>query len=78
MPSSERKERAEEESKIIYDILKKLPSEINGGMVATLLVNILFRYGMEEEWEKIVAAVDETMEDIETVQVVDVKEVHLN
>lgn len=78
MPSSERKERAEEESKIIYDILKKLPSEINGGMVAALLVNILFRYGMEEEWEKIVAAVDETMEDIETVQVVDVKEVHLN
>tara|TARA_R110000868_G_scaffold143171_3_gene360993 strand:+ start:933 stop:1169 length:237 start_codon:yes stop_codon:yes gene_type:complete len=78
MPSSERKDRAESESKIIYDILKKLPSEINGGMVAALLVNILFRYGMEEEWEKIVAAVDETMEDIETVQVVDVKEVHLN
>ena len=78
MPSSERKERAEEESRIIYDILKKLPTEINGGMVAALLVNILFRYGMEEEWEKIVAAVDETMKDIETVQVVDVKEVHLN
>ena len=78
MPSSERKERAEEESKIIYDILKKLPSEINGGMVAALLVNILFRYGMEEEWGKIVAAVEETMEDIETVAIVDVKEVHLN
>jgi len=78
MPSSERKVRAEGESKIIYDILKKLPSEINGGMVAALLVNILFRYGMEEEWAKIVAAVEETMEDIETVEIVDVKEVHLN
>jgi hypothetical protein len=78
MPSSERKGRAEDESKIIYDILKKLPNEINGGMVAALLVNILFRYGMEEEWGKIVAAVEETMEDIEAVEIVDVKEVHLN
>ena len=78
MPSSGPKERAEFESKIVYDIIKKLPNEINGGIVAALLVNILYRYGMEEEWEKIVEAVEETMEEIETVEVVSVGEVLMN
>ena len=78
MPSSDHKARAEAESKIIYGIIKKLPNEINGGIVAALLVNILYRYGMEEEWEKIVEAVNETMEDIATVQVVSIEEVRMN
>lgn len=78
MPSSELKERASVESKIVYDILKKLPNEINGGIVAALLVNILYRYGMEEEWDKIVEAVEDTMEEIESIEVVAVGEVLMN
>lgn len=78
MPSSELKERAAVESKIVYDILKKLPNEINGGIVAALIVNILYRYGMEEEWDKIVEAVEDTMEEIESIEVVAVGEVLVN
>lgn len=78
MPSSELKERAAVESKIVYDILKKLPNEINGGIVAALIVNILYRYGMEQEWDKIVEAVEDTMEEIESIEVVAVEEVLMN
>jgi hypothetical protein len=78
MPSSERKKRAEAEAKLIFDILQQLPNEINGGMIAALLVNILHRYEMEEEWEKIVDAVDETLRDIASIQFMDTEEVRLN
>jgi hypothetical protein len=64
--------------KIISELLKKLPNEINGGMVAALIVNILFRYGMYSEWEKIIEAVDETLEDIESVVEVSPPEVLVN
>jgi hypothetical protein len=78
MLSSERKKRAEAEAKIIFDILHQLPNEINGGMIAALLVNILHRYEMEEEWKKIVDAVDETLRDIASIQVMDTGEVLMN
>jgi hypothetical protein len=78
MLSSERKKRAEAEAKIIFDILHQLPNEINGGMIAALLVNILHRYEMEEEWEKIVDAVDETLRDIASIQIMDTGEVLMN
>ena len=47
-------------------------------MIAALLVNILYRYGMYEEWEKIVDAVDETFEDIDAVTKTDISEVLMN
>ena len=78
MPSSERREATKQEAKIIATILQELPSEINGGMIAALLVNILYRYGMYEEWEKIIEAVDETFEDIEAVTKTDISEVLMN
>lgn len=78
MPSSGRKETAAREVKVIANILQELPAEINGGMVAALLVNILYRYGMYEEWKKIVDAVDETFEDIEAVTKTDISEVLMN
>jgi cellobiose-specific phosphotransferase system component IIC len=77
MPSSG-PNRSTKEAKVIAEILKKLPSEINGGMVAALIVNILYRYGMHGEWEKIVDAVDETMQDIEEVSVINISEVLMN
>ena len=78
MPSSGRKETAAREAKVIANILQELPAEINGGMVAALLVNILYRYGMYEEWEKIIEAVDETFEDIDAVIKTDISEVLMN
>lgn len=77
MPSSAL-DRAIEDVKIVSSILKELPDEINGGIVAALIVNILFRYGMEEEWIKIVDAVDETMADIDRASVTDTSEVLMN
>jgi hypothetical protein len=77
MPSSGPDRRAKE-AKVISDLLKRLPNEINGGMVAALIVNILFRYGMYSEWEKIVEAVDETLEDIDSVIAVSPPEVLVN
>lgn len=77
MPSSGL-DRAIEDVKIVSAILKELPDEINGGIVAALIVNILFRYGMEEEWIKIVDAVDETMADIDQASVTDTSEVLMN
>lgn len=77
MPSSEPNLNTKE-MKIISELLKKLPNEINGGMVAALIVNILFRYGMYSEWEKIIEAVDETLEDIESVVEVSPPEVLVN
>jgi hypothetical protein len=78
MPSSELDEKAKAEVNIINNILKKLPHEINGGIVAALLVNILYRYGMEEEWQKIVEAVDDTMEDIDSAPIIGIREVRMN
>jgi hypothetical protein len=78
MPSSELDEKAKAEVKVINTILKKLPNEINGGIVAALLVNILYRYGMEEEWQKIVEAVDDTMEDIDSAPIIGIREVRMN
>jgi len=77
MPSSG-PDRSTKEAKVIAELLKKLPQEINGGMVAALIVNILYRYGMHSEWEKIVDAVDETMQDIEEVSVINISEVLMN
>lgn len=78
MPSSEREKNTKREAKIIATILQELPAEINGGMIAALLVNILYRCGMYEEWEKIVEAVDETFEDIDAVTKTDISEVLMN
>ena len=78
MPSSEREKNTKREAKIIATIRQELPAEINGGMIAALLVNILYRYGMYEEWEKIVEAVDETFEDIDAVTKTDISEVLMN
>lgn len=78
MPSSEREKNTKREAKIIATILQELPAKINGGMIAALLVNILYRYGMYEEWEKIVEAVDETFEDIDAVTKTDISEVLMN
>lgn len=78
MPSSERENNTKQEAKIIAKILQELPLEINGGMIAALLVNILYRYGMYDEWEKIVDAVDETFEDIDAVTKTDISEVLMN
>lgn len=50
------------EDRLIFSILKKLPDEINGGIIAVLLINILYRYDMMEEWGKIVEAVDDSIE----------------
>jgi hypothetical protein len=77
MPSSDHNLNTKE-MKIISELLKKLPNEINGGMVAALIVNILFRYGMYSEWEKIIEAVEETLEDIESVVEVSPPEVLVN
>ena len=77
MPSSGL-DRAIEDVKIVSAILKELPDEINGGIVAALIVNILFRYGMEGEWIKIVDAVDETMAEIDQVTVFHTPEVLMN
>lgn len=78
MPSSEHEEKGKAEAKIIHSILKKLPNEINGGLIAALLINILYRYGMEEEWQKIVDAVDDTMEDIYSAPIISAEEVRMN
>jgi len=78
VPSSEREKNTKREAKIIATILQELPAEINGGMIAALLVNILYRYGMYGEWEKIVDAVDETFEDIDAVTKTDISEVLMN
>ena len=78
MPSSELEDERKADAKIIHSILKKLPNEVNGGLIAALLVNILFRYGMEEEWRKIVDAVDETLEDICSAPIINTEEVRLN
>jgi uncharacterized alkaline shock family protein YloU len=50
------------EDRLILSILKKLPNEMNGGIIVMLLVNILYRYDMAEEWDKIVEAVDSSVE----------------
>ena len=78
MPSSEREERSKAEAAIVYSILKKLPDEINGGLLVAIIINILCKYAMEEEWEKIVDAVNETMEDISGVFIFTPEEVRLN
>jgi len=77
MPSSG-PNRSTREAKVISEILKKIPQEINGGTVAALIVNILYRYGMEEEWIKIVDAVDETMAHIDQASIINTSEVRLN
>ena len=78
MQSSERREATKQEAKIIATILQELPSEINGGMIAALLVNILYRYEMYEEWHKIVEAVDETLDSIDDAIKTDISEVLMN
>lgn len=72
MPSSAREF---EEAKLIAKIIKKLPDELNGRIIAILLVNILYRYGMISEWEKIVEAVDGSLPDIEDAPVINVGKV---
>ena len=78
MQSSERREATKQEAKIIATILQELPSEINGGMIAALLVNILYRYEMYDEWRKIVEAVDETLDSIDDAIKTDISEVLMN
>jgi len=77
VPSSER-ENTKREAKIISKILQEFPEEINGGMIAAIIVNILFRYGMYEEWEKIIHTVDEVFENIDAVTETDISEVLMN
>ena len=78
MPSSERKSEAKKEAMIVSEILQVLPNEINGGIVAALLVNVLYRYGMESEWHKIIEAVNDTMKEIQYFKTIDGEEVLLN
>lgn len=78
MLSSERKDRAEVEAMIVHDILKKLPDEINAGLLAAIIISVLCGYAMEEEWEKIVDTVNETMDDISSVFIFTPPEVLVN
>jgi hypothetical protein len=78
MPSSEHEERLKAETAIVFSVLKKLPDEINGGLLVAIIINILCKYAMEEEWEKIVDAVNETMEDISGLFIFTPEEVRLN
>ena len=78
MPSSEHEKRLKAETAIVFSVLKKLPDEINGGLLVAIIINILCKYAMEEEWEKIVDAVNETMEDISGLFIFTPEEVRLN
>lgn len=50
------------DDRLIFSILKKLPDEMNGGIIVLLLINILYRYDMMEEWDRIVEVVDNNIE----------------
>lgn len=78
MLSSVREENKKQEAKMIAIILQELPEEVNGGMIAALLVNILYRYGMYDEWAKIIDAVNETIENIDEAIKTDISEVLMN
>ena len=54
MPSSVRKPNdVSNDLLVVAEMLRVLPEEINGGIIAALAVNILYRYGMESEWPSI-------------------------
>ena len=79
MPSSERdKEEILKTAKIIASVLKILPNEIDGRLVAVLIVNILYLYDMNDEWPKIFDVVDETLDDMDNAPVINVSEVLMN
>lgn len=79
MPSSERdKEEILKTAKVIASVLKILPNEIDGRLVAVLIVNILYLYDMNDEWPKIFDVVDETLDDMDNAPVINVSEVLMN
>jgi hypothetical protein len=79
MPSSERDaEEILKTAKVIANVLKILPSEIDGRLVAVLIVNILYLYDMNDEWPKILDVVDETLDDMDNAPMVNVSEVLMN
>jgi hypothetical protein len=79
MPSSERDaDEILKTAKVIANVLKILPSEIDGRLVAVLIVNILYLYDMNDEWPKILDVVDETLDDMDNAPMVNVSEVLMN
>lgn len=65
-------------AKVIASVLKILPNEIDGRLVAVLIVNILYLYDMNDEWPKIFDVVDETLDDMDNAPVINVSEVLMN
>jgi len=79
MPSSEHdKEEILKTAKTVASVLKILPNEIDGRLVAVLIVNILYLYDMNDEWPKIFDVVDETLDDMDNAPVINVSEVLMN
>jgi hypothetical protein len=79
MPSSEHdKEEILKTAKTVASVLKILPNEIDGRLVAVLIVNILYLYDMNDEWPKIFDVVDETLDDMDNAPVINVSEARMN